>query len=242
MNNTKCKSPTGSCDQRMCFDRCPWEEAPPAAGQLYGGSAGGAMKATAEFWRGDFGNGYNQRNTGLAENYRAMWSRIFSFINPIQTVLELGCGIGQNLDAIKAIFPLMTTTGIDINRDVHNYSEGAPQHAIFTGDILEFPQDVKPEFDLVFTRGVLIHIAPECLDEIYRRMVGLSQRYVLCCEYYNPTPVEVPYRGHQGKLWKRDFAGELLDRHPLKLIDYGFVYHRGHHPQDDVTWFLMEKR
>jgi hypothetical protein len=28
----------------------------------------------------------------------------------------------------------------------------------------------------------------------------------------------------------------------LKLIDYGFVYHKdSNFPQDDVTWFIMEK-
>jgi spore coat polysaccharide biosynthesis protein SpsF len=35
----------------------------------------------------------------------------------------------------------------------------------------------------------------------------------------------------------------MLDAFPdLKLLDYGFVYRRDPaHPQDDVTWFLMEK-
>jgi spore coat polysaccharide biosynthesis protein SpsF len=66
----------------------------------------------------------------------------------------------------------------------------------------------------------------------------------LVCEYYNPSPVSIPYRGHTNKLFKRDFAGELMDRYPdLQLIDYGFVYRRDpSFPQDDVTWFLMEKR
>ena len=28
----------------------------------------------------------------------------------------------------------------------------------------------------------------------------------------------------------------------LQLIDYGFQYHGDHNfPQDDITWFLMEK-
>jgi spore coat polysaccharide biosynthesis protein SpsF len=36
----------------------------------------------------------------------------------------------------------------------------------------------------------------------------------------------------------------MLDMFPaLKLIDYGFAYHRDPaFPQDDVTWFLMEKQ
>jgi spore coat polysaccharide biosynthesis protein SpsF len=44
-------------------------------------------------------------------------------------------------------------------------------------------------------------------------------------------------------LFKRDFAGDLLDRFPgLVLVDYGFVYHRDKaFPQDDMTWFLLEK-
>ena len=42
---------------------------------------------------------------------------------------------------------------------------------------------------------------------------------------------------------KRDFAGEMMDRHPeLQLVEYGFVYKRDpNFPQNDVTWFLMEK-
>ena len=46
------------------------------------------------------------------------------------------------------------------------------------------------------------------------------QKYICIVEYYNPTPVEVIYRGHKGKLFKRDFAGEMLDKYRnLKLIN-----------------------
>jgi len=62
------------------------------------------------------------------------------------------------------------------------------------------------------------------------------------CEYYNPSPVSVPYRGHQDRLFKRDFAGDLIEGYGLKLVDYGFIYKRDTWaPQDDVTWFLLEK-
>lgn len=62
-------------------------------------------------------------------------------------------------------------------------------------------------------------------------------------EYYNPAPTTITYRGNTDRLFKRDFAGELISGHGLKLLDYGFVYHEdANFPQDDVTWFLMEKR
>ena len=93
-------------------------------------------------------------------------------------------------------------------------------------------------------RGVLIHINPDRLLDVYDLLHACTSRYLLISEYYNPKPVEVTYRGHSGRLFKRDFAGEILDRFPdVSLVDYGFSYHRdSNFPQDDMNWFLMEKR
>jgi spore coat polysaccharide biosynthesis protein SpsF len=98
-------------------------------------------------------------------------------------------------------------------------------------------------YDFVFTKGVLIHLDPSTLDVVYKKLVGASNRYVLIAEYYNRTPVSIPYRGHRDKLFKRDFAGELLDQYSdLRLVDYGFSYHRDRaFPQDDISWFLLQK-
>ena len=52
----------------------------------------------------------------------------------------------------------------------------------------------------------------------------------------------VRYRGTDDRLYKRDFAGELMERYQLRLVDYGFTYRRDNYfPQDDTTWFLLEK-
>ena len=97
-------------------------------------------------------------------------------------------------------------------------------------------------FDLTFTKGVLIHINPDWLDKIYDQLYRLSKRYILVCEYYNPKPVVVNYRNNSDRLFKRDYAGDLMDRFNLKLLNYGFVCHRDNiAPQDDITWFLLEK-
>ena len=97
--------------------------------------------------------------------------------------------------------------------------------------------------ELSLIKGVLIHINPDMLHQVYEILYKLTNRYLLVAEYYNPTPVTVTYRGNVDKLFKRDFAGEIMDQYKdLHLIDYGFTYHRDPaFPQDDVTWFLMEK-
>ena len=54
----------------------------------------------------------------------------------------------------------------------------------------------------------------------------------------------INYRGHENRLFKRDFAGDILAVYKdLELIDYGFFY-KGDpaFPKDDITWFLMKKQ
>ena len=113
---------------------------------------------------------------------------------------------------------------------------------VFHSSILDFDADVK--FDLSFIKGVLIHINPDELPDVYKKLVASCGRYLLVAEYYNPSPVGIPYRGHNDRLFKRDFAGEILDLYPeMTLIDYGFVYHKDpKFPQDDINWFLMERQ
>lgn len=100
------------------------------------------------------------------------------------------------------------------------------------------------QHDLAFISGVLIHINPDKLNQVYDVLYNSSNKYIYIAEYYNPTPVAINYRGHDDKLFKRDFAGEFMDKfQDVTLIDYGFFYHRDNNfPADDVNWFLMEKK
>lgn len=81
------------------------------------------------------------------------------------------------------------------------------------------------------------------LPLVYPKLYEASKKYILVCEYHNPTPVSVSYRGYEVRLFKRDFAGEIMKKYlDLKLVDHGFAY-KGNpiFPQDDITWFLFKK-
>lgn len=82
------------------------------------------------------------------------------------------------------------------------------------------------------------------LDKVYEKLYQASKRFIFIGEYFNPSPVTIPYRGHNDRLWKRDFAGEILEKYPnLSLVDYGFSYKKDPaFSQDNINWFLMEKR
>ena len=76
-----------------------------------------------------------------------------------------------------------------------------------------------------------------------RQYITLQKKYILLAEYYNPSPVSLEYRGEKDKLFKRDFAGEIMNKYEdLVLIDFGFAYRRDKKsPQDDISWFLLAK-
>lgn len=196
------------------------------------------------FWQGDFGNEYTDRNRGqrwLASN-SALFSTIVARTNGVRSVLELGSNIGLNLMPLRELLPDAELSAVEINeRAAAELRSSIPDIDLHQTSILEFSP--SRTWDLVFTKGVLIHIDPDALPSVYSKMYESSDRYVLVAEYYSPKPVELPYRGHSGKLFKRDFAGEMLDQFPdLRLLDYGFAYHRDpNFPQDDTTWFLLQK-
>jgi pseudaminic acid biosynthesis-associated methylase len=148
----------------------------------------------------------------------------------------------MNLKALKLLRPSLELHGIEINSDATHELEQVITHSnIYNTSILDFsPQRT---WDLVLIKGVLIHINPDELSQVYDKLVAATSRYLLVAEYYNPAPVAISYRGHSNRLFKRDFAGEIMDRHPqTQLVDYGFSYRRDpSFPQDDITWFLLEK-
>ena len=198
-----------------------------------------------EFWAGNFGTEYIDRNKGdklLASNLN-FFSKALARATNINSCIEFGANIGMNLRALKLLHPELNLNAIEINQQAaKQLSEIIDKEGVFNGSIFDYP--VVQDFDLSFIKGVLIHINPDELNAVYKKLVDSTNRYLLVAEYYNPSPVAIPYRGHTDRLFKRDIAGEILDQYSeMQLIDYGFAYHRDvDFPQDDISWFLMQKR
>ena len=196
-----------------------------------------------EFWAGEFGNEYSGRNQGdsvIASNI-GLFARILTNTENVNSIIEFGCNIGLNLRAIRQLKPNCKLAGIEINQKAVEILREWGDAEVVEHSILDVEFDSR--YDMTLIKGVLIHINPEELGKVYTRLYESSSRYICIAEYYNPAPVTVNYRGHSERLFKRDFAGEMLDKYPdLRLLDYGFAYHRDvNFPQDDITWFLLQK-
>ena len=196
-----------------------------------------------EFWANDFGNEYTQRNAGetLLSSNISFFSSILKHCDKVGSVIEFGANRGMNIKALKTLLPATNLTGVEINQQAADEMSQIGEIEVINESVLDF--STANQYDLVLSKGFLIHVNPEHLQSVYKKMVEASSRYILIAEYYNPAPVAIPYRGHNDRLFKRDFAGEIMENHPdVKLVNYGFVYHKDPmFPQDDINWFLLER-
>lgn len=198
-----------------------------------------SLERLERLWSGDFGNEYVERNRRAGEGRGPFWSALLDEF-PVDTVLEVGCNNGGNLRWIAEKIPAERVFGIDIN--VHALDE-LRQHSSVNavwGKARSLPFRDQ-WFDLTFTMGVLIHQPPECLPLVMSELVRCTKRYVLCGEYHSSVPTEVPYRGQDGALFKRDFGELYLSLFPqLELRKQGFLSRNDGPTWDDVTWWLFE--
>lgn len=203
--------------------------------------------AEVELWRGAFGDEYVDRNAATAADVAArirLWSEILRPLAgaPPRSFLEVGCNIGLNLRALRAISPakLMAVEPNDKARE-RILSDGVlPEDCLKAGVAQAIPF-ADGAADLAFTSGVLIHIHPDRLLQAMREIHRCASRYIVCVEYFSTTPTTVQYRGHEDKLFKRDFGGYWLDNFPdLHVVDCGFAWRRTT-GLDDLTWWVFGK-
>lgn len=199
------------------------------------------MSETTDFWAGNFGDQYTSRNR---VNWRAripFWDRLVAKYG-FRSVYEVGCGPGWNLSAIKHGIHGYNVQlyGCEINA----IAETRAKYAGFNIERMKAEKALPPYdagiFELAFTAGVLIHIAPEDLKRMMQAIIDASCDYVLCIEYEADHEEEVLYRGHSGKLWKRPYGQMYMDM-GLELVETGKLDDKDGFDPNGVTFSLLRK-
>jgi len=178
--------------------------------------------AQLEHWQSDFGRAYTDRNSLTPDALDALYRRNYGigrkelnqrFLADMPRdarILEVGCNEGNQLCALREM-GFQNLYGVEIQdyalRKARARVENA-QLALATAFEIPYPDSF---FDLVFTSGVLIHIAPADLPKALREIHRCAGGFIWGLEYYSPQPMEVPYRGHEKLLWKMDYAGLYLN-------------------------------
>jgi len=186
--------------------------------------------AQTRVWQGDFGRAYTDRNTLETAGLDALWVRNYgisrsamnrTFLEGIPnsaTFLEVGCNVGNQLLLLQA-HGYTQLTGIELQSYALAGARSRLKNVVLQqGSALALPFDDQA-FDVVFTSGVLIHIAPEDLPQAMKEIHRCARHYIWGAEYFSPELAAVNYRGNDDLLWKMDYARKYLTLfHDLELV------------------------
>jgi pseudaminic acid biosynthesis-associated methylase len=183
-----------------------------------------------DVWASDFGKNYTDRNPGSAEEMDALYLQNFGvartalnqeFLGGLDRslrILEAGCNVGTQLSCLQRM-GFTNLYGVELQwYAVEESKRRTRQVNLVQGSIFDIPFK-DGFFDLVFTSGVLIHIAPGDLAQAQSEVLRCSRRYVWGYEYFAETHQMIPYRGQADVMWKGDFAAGYAALRPgLKTV------------------------
>ena len=82
------------------------------------------MTEQENFWEGEFGNEYTDRNNEIIiKNNVNLFEKILKNIS-IKTIFEIGCNRGLNFKAIKLIKQDISLNGLEINKYAYDILNG----------------------------------------------------------------------------------------------------------------------
>src|SRR5687767_447395 len=118
------------------------------------------------FWTGRFGDEYTDRNQVDPSSRVAFFQDILRRAPDVRSACELGANKGHNLEAFRMIEPAIELTGVELNSSAWGALTARLHIRAVCSSILEFHAP-PGSYDLVFTCGVLIHMNPGDLPEVY---------------------------------------------------------------------------
>lgn len=205
-----------------------------------------------EKWVGQFGKEYTDRNALSLEEMEALYKRNYGinrtelserFLGNLDRsikILEVGSNIGNQLLCLQRM-GFSDLWGIELQSYAVELSKSRTRGInIIKASAFDIPFK-DGYFDLVFTSGLLIHIAPSDIRLVMGEIHRCSKEYIWGFEYYAEEYTEITYRGHRNLLWKADFVKlycetfddlELIKEERIKYLD-----------SDNIdTMFLLRKR
>jgi pseudaminic acid biosynthesis-associated methylase len=205
----------------------------------------------ASKWSGAFGREYTERNPQSIEEMEELYTRNYGLtrtelnrrfldnMDRSMRILEVGSNVGNQLLCLQRM-GFDHLYGIELQSYAVEIAKSKSKNInIIQGEASDIPFK-DSFFDMVFTSGVLIHIAPKKIQDVIGEIHRCTKKYIFGFEYYSDETKEIPYRGNSDLLWKADFAEKYIERFDdLTLVKEERIKYLGNDNVDAM--FLLKK-
>ena len=162
----------------------------------------------------------NLWNKYTDENKQDLQSSRFDLIYSATMILnakkvcEAGCNIGNNLTAFPTDYDI---TGFDMNEYAIQQAKSKFPKFNFSIQNITGTSFSDNEFDLVFTRGVLIHIHSNAINNSMNELLRISNKWVLNLEYFGEDGKMIDWKRGKDLLWYRNMK-ELWKKFNVEIV------------------------
>jgi hypothetical protein len=149
----------------------------------------------------DLWDSYTEENKEKSQKELSKFIYHMSLGLNAKTILEGGCNIGNNLLGFPSN---VNVTGIDLNEKAIEMAKSKFSTFNFkVGSLLKIPFP-DSSFDIVFTRGVLIHIPNESMAQVVKELHRVSKKWIFNLEYFGEDSKMISWKRGDDLLWYRD--------------------------------------
>jgi len=144
---------------------------------------------------------YTDENVGIIQDDQSKFIYFLSVAIGAKKICEVGCNIGNNLSD----FPKDSQVyGIDMSEYALEKAKNRyPSFKFKVANMNKIPFE-NSYFDLVFTRGVLIHIPSSEIDAGLKEMVIVSKKWIMNLEYFGKDGEMIEWSRGDELLWYRN--------------------------------------
>jgi len=123
-----------------------------------------------------------------------------------ESILEMGCGQGDNLRAINEKYPEVKMWGCDIDETRTESASKVPNTTIKLKDITDTDEPFKRKFDIVFLAATLMYIPEEKIGQVIKNIKKSAKKEVILIE------INVFDEPKEHVEWEYDDKADVKDR------------------------------
>lgn len=120
------------------------------------------------------------------------------------SLLEIGCGMGVNLQLIEKTFNVKTE-GVELNPYAVEYGKKLGLN-LKVGEAENIHYEPK-SFDVILTDACLIYIEPKEIKKLVKKMIRIARKKIIMVEWYSPSKTGKLIEDH----WARDYEKLFAD-------------------------------